>query len=140
MAKRKQQKVQKQQQIQQQKQRQQNNSNKKNNHNNNNSIGLIKINRTERKGGLHDFPSTMPVQKSSIGLGKSCKPHFRSLDWRKQIQLCPSARLLNAYSALVDRSWPHAETDLQTSISKCYSFSVETKFNIYAVGAVCRSL
>src|SRR6218665_3833184 len=120
MAKRKQQKVQKQQQIQQQKQQQQNN----------NSIGLIKINRKERKGGLHDFPSTMPVQKSSIGLGKSCKPPFRSLDWRKQIQLCPSARLLNAYSALVDRSWPHAETDLQTSISKCCSFSVETQFNI----------
>jgi len=55
---------------------------------------------------------------------------FRSLDWRKQIQLCYPALLLNACSALVDRSWPHVETDLdlQTSISKCCCFSVKTKF------------
>src|SRR6218665_3357807 len=135
MAKRKQQKLQKQrqqkqqkqqqqkQQQQKQKQQQQKQQQQKQQQQKQQKHRPNKINRTERKDGLHNFPSPMPVQKSSIGLGKSCKPPFRSLDWRKQIQLYHPARLLNAYSALIDRSRLHVETDLQTSISTCYSFS-----------------
>jgi len=73
--------------------------------------------------GVHRLWVFFPLFAIHVGL-------LCSLDWRKQIQLCHPARMLNACPALVDRSWPHTETDLQTNISKCCSFSVETKFNI----------
>src|SRR6218665_2916079 len=34
---------------------------------------------SERKGGLHDFPSPMLDFYTGIGLGKSCKPPFLSV-------------------------------------------------------------
>src|SRR6218665_1287746 len=55
-----------------------------------------------------------------------------------QTQLYHPARLLNF--CLVDRSRPHTETDLQTSISKSCSCSVQTNLIAAAVGTPHRRL